>query len=215
MILPELHGKLSQEDFFIYAAFDHDYFNDYGPSLINSIKKNSSLNVHVHLYNPSNDQLNFLEKLDRISFTYEYVSFELFSNAASKWKLPLPTLDDELYYRRILTSMKKGNDTSIQERIQKTYYACARFIRLAQLREQHSCVLLIDSDAIVRKQIPMLPNNYDFYVHYVNSKKDPRFLAGGIYLTNNKKSQEFLNEYSKILENNIINDTIVSSNNNI
>jgi hypothetical protein len=36
MMMPPLLGILDQPNFFIYAACDVDYFNDFGPALINS-----------------------------------------------------------------------------------------------------------------------------------------------------------------------------------
>ncbi len=101
--------------------------------------------------------------------------------------------------------MGKGNDTSIHHRMQKTYYACARFVRLAEILPTNTQVLAIDSDAIVRNPIPQLPADQDLYIHYI-AKKDPRFLAGGIYLTGRDQSRQFISEYAGVLTQQINSD---------
>ena len=187
MMLPELHGTLSAKDFFIYAACDQKYFDDFAISLINSILVNSKNYIHLHLFNPRTDQIDFCIKKS-ISYSYEYIDLEQFNSAADRLK---SIESDEK--QRTLNAMKKGEDVSIQERMMKTYFACARFIRLSQLVTDQKC-FAIDVDAIVRKSLPILDNS-DLYIYRVTGNK-ARFLAGGIY-TNNKN---FLDEYSKELE---------------
>ena len=186
-MLPELHGTLSAKDFFIYAACDQKYFDDFAISLINSILVNSKNYIHLHLFNPRTDQIDFCIKKS-ISYSYEYIDLEQFNSAADRLK---SIESDEK--QRTLNAMKKGEDVSIQERMMKTYFACARFIRLSQLVTDQKC-FAIDVDAIVRKSLPILDNS-DLYIYRVTGNK-ARFLAGGIY-TNNKN---FLDEYSKELE---------------
>jgi hypothetical protein len=57
--------------------------------------------------------------------------------------------------------MGKGRDANVLERMQKTYYACARFIRLAQLFHS-TTALCVDVDAVVRKSIPNLGTHMIF-----------------------------------------------------
>lgn len=207
MMLPPLLGNLDQPDFFIYAACDHDYFNEFGPVLINSILKNTAFGVHLHLYNPTQEQINYCRSQDRVSITYEAVPIELFDLAAKQWET-VPT-DPELAdrRRRIITAMGKGKDTSIQQRIQRTYFASARFIRLQQLIRPNSKLLAIDIDAIVRSNLPDLDNSRDFYIHYISGRK-ARYLAGGLYLTGNSNGYNFLTEYANILKTNINADNL-------
>lgn len=90
--------------------------------------------------------------------------------------------------------MSKSNDRSILERMQKTYYACARFIRLNEIIGNQP-VLAIDIDAVVRSNPPTLSANKDFYIHFVDGT-DPRYLAGGIWLNPTSGSRLFLQQYA-------------------
>jgi hypothetical protein len=207
MKLPPLLGMLDQKDFFIYAACDHEYFTEFGPVLIKSIQQNTKFGVHLHLYNPTADQIKYCRDQERVSITYEAVPIELFNKSAEPW-LTKPTDPElELKYKRIINAMSKGHDPSIQHRMQRTYFACARFIRLAQLVRPTSSFLAIDVDAIVRGPLPQLPNVYDFYMHHISGKK-ARFLAGGIYFTGTNNGYQFLTEYSNILKSNIEADNL-------
>lgn len=204
MIIQPLQGKLSCNNFFIYAACDEKYFDEFGKVLVNSIRKNSSDDIHIHIFNPRQDQIEFCQN-QNISLTYEYAPLELFTAAAERWNT-VPTDPVEKHnYDRILTSMSKGGDKSIAERIQKTYFACARFIRLAELVTSSNTAFSIDVDAVVRANIPRLGSDYDFFLHHITGKK-ARFLAGGMYI--NPTGQTFLNEYAAVLKQYIANDDI-------
>lgn len=207
MKLPPLQGNLDQPNFFIYVACDYNYFNEFGPALINSVLKNTEFGVHLHLYNPTQEQINHCRSIDRVSITYEVVPIEMFNLAAEQWKtVPAdPELADRR--RRIITAMRKGKDTDIQQRIQRTYFASARFIRLQQLIRPTSKLLAIDIDAIVRGNFPELDSSHDFYIHYISGRK-ARYLAGGVYLTGNSDSYNFLTEYANILKINIDADNL-------
>jgi hypothetical protein len=207
MKLPPLQGILNQEHFFIYAACDVEYFNDFGPALINSVLKNTTFGIHLHLYNPTPDQIKYCRSIDRVSITYEIAPIEIFDVAADRWKTvpDNPELADRR--RRIITAMGKGKDSSIQQRIQRTYFASARFIRLQQLIRPNTRMFAIDVDAIVRRPLPDLDNSRDFYIHYISGRKS-RYLAGGLYLTGNSNGYNFLTEYADVLKTNIANDNL-------
>jgi hypothetical protein len=207
MILPPLQGNLDQDRFFIYAACDFEYFNEFGPALINSVLRNTTFGVHLHLYNPTAEQIKHCRSQDRVSITYEYAPMEMFDVAAKQWEtVPAdPELADRR--RRIITAMGKGNDTSIQQRIQRTYFASARFVRLQQLIRPANRLLAIDIDAVVRGNFPELDNSRDFYIHYISGRR-ARYLAGGLYLTGNNNSYQFLKEYAGALKINIEADNL-------
>lgn len=172
------------------------YFSEFGPSFIHSIQRNTTAGIHIHLFNPTPVQLEFCQK-QNVSVTWEVVDLDLFVPAANRWK-NIPLLDPEKnHYDRTQNAMIKGNDSSILERMQKTYYACARFIRLEELFNSVP-ILAIDIDAVVRQSIPELSNAHDFYVHHITGKK-ARYLAGGFWLNNNKNSKAFLQEYANQL----------------
>lgn len=207
MNLPNIIGNIDQKDFFIFTACDNHYFDDFGKVLINSVLKNTNFGIHVHIFNPSPENIEFCSKSDRVSFSYEYAPLELFSNAASILSKDLTIEPNITRFNRTITAMNKGKDQSIVHRIQKTYYACARFIRLAELTQGKTKFFAMDVDAVVRKNIIALDNQYDCYLHKITGKK-ARVLAGGIYSTGSKASEQFLREYSSALLENITRDCI-------
>jgi hypothetical protein len=214
MIIPQIQGNFNQQDFFIYAACDNLYFDEFGKTLINSIQRNSAVPIHLHLFNPRDDQLQFCRE-KRISTTYETVSIDNFTKAADRWGFPPKDKLERLKYEKTLTSMKKGNDKSKAERMMKTYFACVRFLRLAEIINSKKSVFLMDIDAIFRKELPKLNDidhpsvfrekiEIDFYIY--KNKKSNQFLAGGIYITGSEHSFNFLQEYATLLRNEIEND---------
>jgi hypothetical protein len=111
-----------------------------------------------------------------------------------------------LHYDRTVNATIKGHDSDLQERIKKTYYACARFVRLAELF--HLCpVLALDIDAVVRKPLSALPINHDFYLHHIDGRK-ARYLAGGLWINPGDFSRNFLKEYRDQLVTYLTNDYI-------
>ena len=207
MIIPPYQGSCSQQSYFIYTACDSAYFDSFGPSLIASIVQNSKLGVHLHLFNPTDSQLEYCKLHDRVSVTYEFVKPEDFKTAADRWA-NIPTNPvEKSYYDRTFNAMGKGNDANILERMQKTYYACARFIRLAELFNETCPALCIDVDGIVRQSPPALPAQHDFYLHKITGKK-ARILAGGMYLHPNKNTKQFLTEYASLLSEKFTQDYV-------
>jgi hypothetical protein len=207
MMLPPLQGNLDQDRFFIYTACDHEYFAEFGPALIKSIQQNTTVGVHLHLYNPTADQIKYCRAQEHVSITYESVPIELFDAAVGPWLTEPADPESQSKYKKIVSAMIKGRDPSVQHRIQRTYFACARFIRLAQLVRPTASFLAIDVDAIVRGPLPQLSNAHDFYMHHIAGKK-ARFLAGGIYFTGTNNGYQFLTEYSNILKSNIEADNL-------
>jgi hypothetical protein len=204
MNLPTFYGSLNQDSFYIYTACDEHYFDEFAVPLINSIKANTDMGIHLHIFNPRPDQLEYCNTQSKVSVSYEYISINKFILAANRVEL-LPTTYPE--HARTLNAMAKSNDKNILERMQKTYFACARFIRLQHLIRQSSSFLAIDVDAIVRQNIPELPNTCDLYIHRMTNK-DPRFLAGAIYLPGTYNSYQFFKEYATALKNTIDKDML-------
>jgi hypothetical protein len=207
MILPPVQGKVGQEGFFIFTACDAVYFDEFGKNLINSVLKNTSVGIHVHIFNPRDDQLLFCQKDERISYSYEYAPLELFKSAADKWSIEPTTPEEKLKYDRIKTSMAKAGDENVLERIQKTYFACSRFIRLETLTKSGDKFFAIDVDAVVRKNIPNFSDDKDCYLFKITGRK-ARILAGGMYFAGNLAGYNFIKEYAGILRKNIESDYI-------
>jgi hypothetical protein len=195
MHLPPLQGNLTQSGYYIYTACDTNYFDSFGETLINSVRANTSLGLHVHLFNPTDTQLECCHQ-QQVSVTHETVNATMFDTAAKKWNSGNLSDLEKNYLDRTLNAMTKGHDRDILERMQKTYYACARFVRLAELFDQNHSVLAIDIDAVVRSQPLPMPTSRDFFVHKITGKK-ARILAGGMYFNPTTGSQEFLNEYAQ------------------
>ena len=206
MQMPLVHGSLKQSRYHIYTACDSEYFSSFGRTLINSIHTNTDLGVHVHLFNPLPDQLEFCSRKN-ISFTYETVDSGLFVTAGERWNRAALSDLEQTQLDRTRTAMRKGHDRSILERIQKTYYACARFVRLAELFAQSVPVLSVDVDAVVRATPVALSDQHDFYIHQITGRK-ARILAGGVFLNPTAGSQDFLNAYAAEITQYLNNDYI-------
>ena len=203
MHLPELQGTFDQDDFFIYAACDQYYFAEFAPAFVGSIRTNTTHNIHLHLFNPTAEQIAYCQR-HGVGVTWEHVHQPLFVTAAQRWQSVPATEPALTQYNRTQTAMTKSNDASVLERMQKTYYACARFVRLSQLNPQHT-VLAIDIDAVVRRPLSEPGTGKDFYVHYISGRR-ARYLAGGLWLNNNKTCKEFLTQYANQLKNYIEQD---------
>ena len=194
MQLPTVQGSLNQSSYYIYTACDTAYFDNFGQTLINSIQTNSDVGIHVHLFNPREDQLRFCASKS-VGVTHETVPVTLFETAANKWKSSKLSSLEQTQLDRTLNAMQKGRDTGILERMQKTYYACARFVRLSELFDQSAPLLSIDVDAVVRHHPPVLSDQKDFYIHKITGRR-ARILAGGISLNPTLGSAAFLKEYA-------------------
>ena len=203
MRMPELQGTFDQTDFFIYAACDQVYFAEFAPAFIGSIRANTTHNIHLHLFNPTAEQISYCQRRG-VGVTWEHAHQPLFAKSAERWQT-VPTGEPALtQYNRTHTAMGKGGDASIVERMQKTYYACARFVRLSEFGSSQS-VLAIDIDAVVRRPVPTLDSGKDFFIHYISGRR-ARYLAGGIWLNSRVQSANFLKEYAGQLRNYIEQD---------
>ena len=93
------------------------------------------------------------------------------------------------------------------ERMQKTYFACARFVRLHSIIKPQSTVLAIDVDAVIRHPLTLLPNTCGYYIHRITGKR-ARFLAGGIQFNPTPGAGAFLTEYTQQLQSALLQDCI-------
>lgn len=74
MILPEIKGQtnISGNSFFFGA--DSLYFEQFGKTLAKSLRKHAGwANIHVHLYNPNDEQIEWCRK-NQLTASYEYIS---------------------------------------------------------------------------------------------------------------------------------------------
>lgn len=194
MILPDIQGTCNQQDFFIYGACDEKYFDEFVPSLVNSIRTNTDLGVHLHVFNARADQLEWCRAQPKLSTTHEIVPLELFVAAANRWQDPADSLEQS-YLKRTLNAMTKGGDTNIIDRMRKTYYACARFVRLAEIFNGNIPIFSIDVDAVVRKNLSTMDHLHPFYLHRITGSR-ARYLAGGLYLAPVSRAKAFIDSYA-------------------
>lgn len=207
MIFPNIQGTCDQHDFFVYGACDEIYFDEFVPSLIESIHANTGLGVHLHIFNPRSDQLEWCQKRSRMSVTYETVPIELFKTAADRWRREPTGALERSYLKRTLTAMAKGGDSDIIDRMRKTYYACARFVRLAEIFNGNVPIFSIDVDAIVRKNLDILDHRYPFYLHRITGAK-ARYLAGGLYLAPVPQAKVFIDSYANKIRHELNRDFV-------
>jgi len=204
MNIPSLQGKLEQRDFFIYAAADEKYFDLYAKPLINSVIKNTpEYGIHIHIYNPRQDQIEFCNK-PNVSCTYEYINDTDFEIVRDLWYKRTEFTNDRQ------RQMRKKGDTlgplELLKLVRQTYFACARFIRLAEIKQQSQHCLAIDVDGLVRKSFTYNLGNADFYLY--EKPKDGTHLAGALLFNDSNKSTDFLQEYAALIKDSIQKDDV-------
>ena len=217
MLLPALQGSFRQTGFFIYAAADPGYFDLYGRALVNSVLRNTDYGVHLHLYDPRADQIEFC-KQTRVSVTWEMINSNQFDNAVKFWSrcdLPEPEASRKI---KMLGLKQLDNSQDLALWIRKTYYACMRFVRLAEFLDQPRRFLEIDIDGIVRKPFEVeFHDDHDVDVYlYEKTKVDKTsreirkmgHLAGSILFTPKPQALQFVKELAAMLKNAIEADDI-------
>jgi hypothetical protein len=196
MKLPPLLGNLDQSKFFLYAAADTVYFDLHARPLINSIIANTpEYGVHIHIYNPRPDQIDFCRSHQNITCSYEHTLEADFQHAADYW-LTRTKLPNERQRQMHKKGQKLGRE-ELLKLIRQTYYACARFVRLAELLRPGQRCLSIDVDGLVRKPFTDQLGSQDFYLY--EKPKDGTHLAGAILFNGTAGSHEFLQEYAEQL----------------
>jgi len=199
MILPPLQGSLNQNKFFVYAAADTLYFDTHAKPLINSILVNTpDIGCHIHIYNPRQDQIEFCNR-PGVSCTYETLDPVDFDPVTRYWTSRTVFLND-----RQRQMFKKGQTLGTEELsklIKQTYYACVRFVRLAEILQPNQRCLALDVDGLVRKSFTHELGNDDFYLY--RKPKDGTHLAGALLFNGKPGTNNFLQQYATLLRKNI------------
>jgi hypothetical protein len=196
MKLPPLLGNLDQSKFFIYAAADTVYFDLHARPLINSIITNTpDYGVHIHIYDPRPDQIEFCRNLSTVTCTYETLDDLGFQQAADYW-VARSTFSNDRQRQMHKKGQRSGRD-ELLKLIRQTYYACGRFTRLAELIRPGQRCLSIDVDGLVRRPFTDQIGGEDFYLY--EKPKDGTHLAGAILFNGTAGSHEFLQEYAQRL----------------
>ena len=196
MLMPPLHGKLAQDQFFLFAAADPVYFDTHARPLIRSVRANTpQLGVHIHIYNPRQDQIDFCNQ-PQVSCTYEYTD-SVDWNAITHYWQTRSSFSNE----RQRQMYKKGQTlgaVELQKLIKQTYYACTRFVRLAEMLQTGQRCLAIDVDGLVRKPFADQLGGADFYLY--EKPKDGTHLAGAMLFNGLGGSNDFLQHYARELK---------------
>lgn len=197
--MPPLQGKLSQDGFFLFAAADPVYFDTHARPLIRSARTNTpDQGVHIHIYNPRQDQIDFCNQ-PGVSCTYEYTD-SIDWNAITQYWQTRSSFENE----RQRQMYKKGQTlggAELQQLIKQTYYACARFVRLAEILPIGQRCLAIDVDGLVRKPFANQLGGADFYLY--EKPKDGTHLAGAMLFNGLQGSTNFLQHYARELQTSI------------
>lgn len=206
MKLPPIQGMLGTHKFFVYVAADSVYFERFGRALINSVMRNTDHGVHVHLYNPSAPQLTWISCLNRVSCTWETIDNEQFKDAVAFWSqanLPEPYAGR----RNKMLGLKQFTDSAnLEQWIYKTYYACMRFVRLAEFVDGPRSLLEIDIDGLVRRPFETsFADGRDFHLY---EKVKGGHLAGSILFNRSQRSFKFLQELAATIRKEIERDNI-------
>jgi hypothetical protein len=191
MILPRINGQCNQNTDYIFAVADSYYFDTHGKPLINSILKNTEYGIHIHIYNPSDTQLEFCNK-PRVSVSYEYIDPSVFNTVADEWQQRVQV--HNIRQQQMIDKFKLLGKPFLIDNITKAYYACCRFVRLSEIMDYNNRVLSIDVDGIVRKNFSMIIEN-DYHDFYLYQKKSTEHLAGALLLTQN--SRNFVEDYAR------------------
>lgn len=205
MIIPPLLGNLDQTSFFIYAAADATYFDHHARPLINSVLTNTpNTGIHIHIYDPRPDQLEFCRSHGGVSVSHETLDPVQFNKVTARWLKRTEFANDRQrqMYKKGQTLGAEGLNLLVRQ----TYYACTRFIRLAELIRPGQRCLAIDVDGLVRAPFEHQLGPADFYLY--EKPKDGTHLAGALLLNGTSGTHEFLQKYSQHLKASIEEDDI-------
>ena len=199
MIIPPLQGKLISADTCVFVAADENYFNLYAKPLINSVSKNLPFPIHIHLYNPSNDTKKWCEEKN-VGYSFEMFDELTLTPSFDRWKGEQTDPDS---IRKKGHMLKDLSDMDrLKNEIRKTYFACTRFIRLAELLSKPTYVIMLDTDSLVRDNFTLPDNSVDIHIFEKNHKKHVAYtqhLASTIFYTGTDASYTLIKEHAELI----------------
>jgi hypothetical protein len=138
------------DSFTIFASCDNVYLKDHGKGFVTScaLAKN---NVHLHITNPTEDTIKYLEYL----------------------KNGYQTLNDQNLFTTSYDTIDVSTYTTKQR---KTFYACNRFIVAADVIKCD--VLILDIDCLVMKHVDNLECDVGLFLREDRVEKEWKGLAG-------------------------------------
>ena len=196
MNIPALQGSCPQTGFFIYVAADQTYFDAHARCLINSVLTNApDVGVHVHVYDPTPEQLEFCAARPKVTVTWEITNPAEFAHAAKSWQTR--TNFDNDRQRQMWKKGQTGGPSELLRLVKQTYFACMRFARLAEILPPGQRCLEIDVDGLVRAPFGHDLGSADFYLY--EKPKDGTHLAGAILFNGTVGSHDFLQRYGQAM----------------
>lgn len=205
MIIPLLLGNLDQPAFFIYAAADANYFDHHARPLINSVLTNTpNTGIHIHIYDPRPDQLEFCRSRSGVSVSHETLDPVQFNKVTARWLKRTEFSNDR--QRQMYKKGQTLGSEGLNLLVRQTYYACTRFIRLAELTRPGQRCLAIDVDGLVRAPFEHQLGPADFYLY--EKPKDGTHLAGALLLNGTAGTYDFMKTYAQQLRSAIEQDDI-------
>ena len=205
--MPRLHGEISNNDTIFFIAADENYFHRYAIPLIKSIKASFNYHIHFHLYNPSDFTKSYC-KSTGIGYSYEYFDFKAIERAFQFYKIP--PFNQEFIRRRSKMIKSLDNMGKLYNELIKTYYACARFIRLYQLISKPTYIIMLDTDSLVRKTFELPSKDFDIHIYEKNDKSHINYtqhLASTVFYTGTEGSYNLLREHAMLILDEFNKDT--------
>lgn len=180
--------KTPDKEFFIYAAADSLYFERYGKAFVNSILQNTNYHVHIHLYNPTNEQIQWSNvQGHRLTISIKTLDTTTFKTIAEEWAVRKNFANKR--EEQMFNNGKLYGFPSLAKIVETTLYACGRFTTLPQILKDGQRCLSLDIDGIIRKPFDTELTDKDIYLY---QKPSGEHLAGAIIVN----SQSFAIEYS-------------------
>lgn len=205
----------------VYFASDEAYFWHHGIYLIDScLRHNPDWFIHVHLYDPLAKSLKYLQRLDRVSYSFETLDKDYFSRASLCLKLSGTTNEGVSRLKRICKTISAHDRNKyfgfiakaiefapflgqliptkvLTTYLNKTYYSCQRFVVLSDILRNVNIagvILALDADSLFNARLPQeLPGlNYDLSLRYRGEKSNQKYLAGAIMLSPFGARREFV-----------------------
>lgn len=205
--MPKVFGKIPLNDVVFFVAADEQYFNTHAIPLINSIKVHFHHPIHFHLYNPSDYTKKYCESRG-ISISYEYFDHNLVNPAFQTYQNLI--LNEEMQ-RRKSKMLKLGDPLNkLHKELIRTYFACARFVRLYELLTVPTYVIMLDTDSLIRKSFSLLDNTFDIHIWEKQDKKHVSYtqhLASTIFYTGSLSSYKLIKEHAELIKEEIEKDT--------
>lgn len=202
MILNSLEGQKPDSQYLLYAAADQIYFDLYARPLIKSAAKNcSQIPVHIHVYDPLPAQLQWASQQPNLTVTWEIVDHAGLAKIAKRWskrKVFANERQSQMYKKSQLV-----DHCEFQKLINNTYYACVRFVRLAEILPPYTTCLSLDVDGLVRSGFSMDLPEQDIYCY--EKPKDGTHLAGALLFQPHVGSRQFLSEYAELIRQAVVN----------